>query len=619
MKKIFILFLLAMSIISCQKDPMSELNDGSWNKEKQLLSIRFTDQVGDASISISAEDSSQGFAEVTILSAQYDTPVEIVAMEVSYNATASVNLGETLIFDSTTKSAEITVTAETGDTRTYTITASELVEELLGTWYINGMNVLGGAATQWGCGAMIDIVGDNDRSMWDATTGTVAELDNTLTFTLEGLTDEGYTYGTCVHDAGADGLYADFTWLEPAGGLEYTDCNDNFRKIPTGTSTWTHNTTAGTVSFTQDGVTVTASMLGSGTHTIYGTEDSYELTVASNALDFTDLTWKTGWDDNVLWTTYGRVVCWPINFYVQYSREIGYIPEAEPYIESSDAELVSISFSSQIGSVAIDQDTKTAEFDVYKYDYSEGLTVTDISISSKATASVEVGDVVTFDATAHTAVITITAENGTTCDYTITANSTDTVDELVGTWKVTAMHVWGGAATQWGCSALVDIIGSNDGSEWDATTGPAAELDNTITFTYVGTNSEGYNYGLCENNAGDDNLYADFTWVGYTYGYDFTDCNSEFRRIPAGTSLWTRTETGVKFEKSGESYECIVHGSGSVAVTGVEDSYSLTVANNALEFSAYNYKAGWDDNILWSNYGRVVCWPINIYIQIAKQ
>ncbi|MFI3262103.1 MAG: hypothetical protein R3Y26_04240 [Rikenellaceae bacterium] len=320
MKKILGLFIVITSIFSCQENPLEYIESGEWNKEKNLISITFAGQVGESELAVSAESNTLGYGNVVIMTPDYSQPIEIKTMEISYGSVASVNIGDKISFDPTTKTTEITVTAADGKNRTYTLTASALDEDLVGTWQIRGMNVWGGAATKWGCSAMMDVVNPNDGSMWDTTTGAAADLDNTLTFTLEGLNDDGNTYGTCVNDAGADGLDADFIWLSPAGGLDITDCNSNFRRIPTGKSKWTRNSAAGTVTFEKDGVSYTCEFLYSGNYDCVGEEETRSLTIDNNAFSFKDQTFLTDWNDNVLWSTYGRMVCWPLQFFVQVEK-----------------------------------------------------------------------------------------------------------------------------------------------------------------------------------------------------------------------------------------------------------------------------------------------------------
>ncbi len=321
MKKIFLVCILAATIIGCKKDPMKEINSGDWNHEKQLISLAFTNQAGDADIDLSAEDIAKGSAVVNIVAVDYSSPIMITAMEISYGATASVSAGESLSFDPVTHSATIDVTSADGSVRTYTVTAIELVEPLLGTWNITGMDVYGGAATKWGCSAMMNMLTDGGVS-WDATTGPAAELDNTLTFTLEGVNENGETYGTCLHDAGADGLYADFTWQTPPDGYTLVDGNPHFRQIPAGESNWVHNFSAGTITFEKDGVTTTVVdfLETPGDYDFVGEEETRTLTVTASAFGFVGMDFLP-WDDGILYSTYGRMMYWPMEFFVQVEKQ----------------------------------------------------------------------------------------------------------------------------------------------------------------------------------------------------------------------------------------------------------------------------------------------------------
>ncbi len=322
MKRLILMLCVAATIISCQRDPLADIRSGEWNKEKQLISISFTSQVGDADISISAEDITVGTAIVNIMQPDYSQPMEVKSMEISYGSTASINVGDLVSFDPISRTATLEITAQDGKVRTYTLRADEVVEDLVGTWSITGFDVWGGAATQWGCSDMIDFLNPDKGCSWDATTGPAAELDNTLTFTFGGLNEAGETYGTCVNDAGADGLYADFTWVGAPDGYTLVDGNPNFRKIPTGQSNWTRNVSLGTITFEKDGVvtTVVDFIEEPGTFTCYGVEENRDLIVRSAAMGFKEMAFQ-GWDDNILWTTYGRVMHWPHEFFVQIEKQ----------------------------------------------------------------------------------------------------------------------------------------------------------------------------------------------------------------------------------------------------------------------------------------------------------
>lgn len=311
----------AVSLGACQKDPLKEVEDGDWNKEKRIISLSFERQAGDASISINADDQSKGTIEVTIVNPDLSEPLLIKKMEISYGATASVSAGETLAFDETTNTAEITVTAATGGgTRVYTVSVNSLVENLEGTWEITGMDIFGGTGAYYGGVDFVDLFAD--ASWWDPTTGPAAEMDNTLEFVFEGVDDNGRTYGTCTNNAGEDGLYADFVWKgeipedESTANNPVTDVNYNYRKIPAGESTWTRDYTNGTITFTTaDNVTTSCTMVESGNIEYWGKT----LTVDDNALKFTGLKSAGSWGP--IYSAYDKVVYAPWDFYVQIKKK----------------------------------------------------------------------------------------------------------------------------------------------------------------------------------------------------------------------------------------------------------------------------------------------------------
>lgn len=315
MKKYIIFAVVAaVALVSCQKDPLEEIEEGKWNKEKRIISLVFDQQAGDAAISINVDDPLKGTIGVTIVNPDLSKPLTIKKMEISYGATASVEVGQTLKFDETSNSAEISVTAATGGTRNYTVTVTPLIEDLVGTWDINGLNIFGGTGAYYGGVDFVDLL--FDASWWNQQTGPAAELDNYLEFVFEGVDDNGRTYGTCTHHAGEDGLYADFVW---AGELPekqtVTDVNYNYRKIPAGECTWTRDYTAGTITFTtSDNVSTVCSMIGSGTIEYWGRT----LTITDNALKFTGLKSVGSWGP--IYTPYDKIVYAPWDYYVQIKK-----------------------------------------------------------------------------------------------------------------------------------------------------------------------------------------------------------------------------------------------------------------------------------------------------------
>jgi hypothetical protein len=307
---------MALSLLmgGCQKNPLEDVENGGWNKEKRIIGLTFKDQAGDAIISINADDSSKGTIGVTIVNPDFSKYIVIKKMEVSYQSKASVNVGDSIKFDPISHSATISILSASGETREYTVIVTPLVENLIGTWSIHELDIFGGTGPYYGGSDFVNL--SSDPNWWDPTTGVAAELDNTLEFTFEGVTESGQTYGTCINNPGPDGKYADFVWK---GGLPtgktLADVNYNYQKIPQGTSTWTRDYSSGTITFTKDNVSTVASFVNSGQLTYWGKT----LNIADKALKFSNLKATDGWD--IIYTAYDKIVYKPWDYYIQIKKK----------------------------------------------------------------------------------------------------------------------------------------------------------------------------------------------------------------------------------------------------------------------------------------------------------
>lgn len=242
--KYIFLLLLGVSLFSCIKDPMSEITDGGWNKERNILNIAFEGQVGKAAITRNGEEATISFTYNTSNSADFSA-IKISDIEISYGAKASVINGETLNFENDSKTATITVTPANGEPLDWVIKLNPFTETLLGTWDITALWMFGGTGPEYGGAAVMKM---SDKPWcWPATEGPDKEQDNFLTFTMDGITAEGNTYGKVVNHAGADGQYANFLFV---GKTPNVDVNNFYRTIPKGEGTWTRNYANGTVTFT---------------------------------------------------------------------------------------------------------------------------------------------------------------------------------------------------------------------------------------------------------------------------------------------------------------------------------------------------------------------------------
>ncbi|MBP7462890.1 MAG: hypothetical protein KA793_01060 [Bacteroidales bacterium] len=299
------LFLTIGMMFSCQKDPMSEINDGDWNKERNIIGITFADQVGTATITRDGNNAEINFTYNTSASADFSA-IKIQKLEISYGASSSVNVGDALNFQNDSKSATITITPANGESLIWTVILKPFTETLLGTWSINGLYVYGGTGPSYG-GASTAKMSDKPWC-WSTTEGPDKEHDNTLTFTMEGITSEGNTYGKIVNAAGADGKYANFIYVAKTPNI---DLNKFYRTIPKGEGKWMRNYATGTVSFTfADGTTKTGSFDAPGT---YNLGDGKSRTLTTYAFSFT----LNGVDDWVnIYTDYDRFVSRPRRYWI---------------------------------------------------------------------------------------------------------------------------------------------------------------------------------------------------------------------------------------------------------------------------------------------------------------
>lgn len=306
--------MAAISVLSaCQKDPLDEVNDGNWNKEKNILGISFNGQVGNATITRNGDIATIEFTYNTSVSEDFSA-IEITALEVSYGAKASATVGETLNFENSENSAAITITPVHGDPLNWTIKLSPFNETILGTWNITALSVYGGTGPVYGGASVAEMT---DKSWcWDASTGPAAEKNNTLTFTLSGIDEDGNSYGTIVNDAGNDGKYANFTYINSDPDV---DLNSFYRKIPEGEATWLRNYAAGTVTFTfSDGSTSTCDFVEAGTETLYSDASrTITKTVIDHAFAFT----LSGVDDwTNIYTDYDRFVSNPRKYWIEITK-----------------------------------------------------------------------------------------------------------------------------------------------------------------------------------------------------------------------------------------------------------------------------------------------------------
>lgn len=209
--------MLAATLSGCQKDPLKDIDDGSWNKERNILNIGFSGQIGKATIVRNGDE-----ATIEFVSFSDDfSAIEVTSLEVSYGATASIAVGAKLNFDNTDHSATVTVQPVNGEPLTWTIKASSYSNPYAGTWKIQTFRFKWDDWNGWG------LQGEDDVAA--KMTAAAAGTDDVISFSgIEGVDPAGAFFGTYERTAGANGNYG--TYFSPEG----TDWSTKFGQLPNG-------------------------------------------------------------------------------------------------------------------------------------------------------------------------------------------------------------------------------------------------------------------------------------------------------------------------------------------------------------------------------------------------
>lgn len=233
-------------LASCKTEPRNteELID-PWLRERTPVNFRLESQIGAAVISNDWRNDAVGSITVSIITGGLDlTKVKVEALDFKFPQsefcpTANISKGSTL--DLSNGSASFTVTAFNGETRTYTVTYSQFVDPLEGTYTFTPIGgLLDGSAPK--C-AFIIVGGWDDAVVrstvmdkwwhWGEGYMPTDEDDNILSFRLEKADAEtGATFGTLVNTAGDDGKYANYMYNNSI------DVNSKYRIFPAGKSRW---------------------------------------------------------------------------------------------------------------------------------------------------------------------------------------------------------------------------------------------------------------------------------------------------------------------------------------------------------------------------------------------
>ena len=217
---------------------MDPVEIGIGSAENEITGISFVGQAGEAKITTGA---TAGDVEVVYsTSAGSLASVEVQSIEISADATASVQAGGSLNFDNHGNTATITVTAQNGTPKIWTVKLIPVTESLVGKWNIRNTWLYGGSR-QWDHSAVFMMTSKMNR--WqDMEKYPALEYDNVLEFILEGVDDAGNTFGKVINHPGEDGLFADYQYYPSKQHYKDIaipwDLNNIYRAIPTGEAKW---------------------------------------------------------------------------------------------------------------------------------------------------------------------------------------------------------------------------------------------------------------------------------------------------------------------------------------------------------------------------------------------
>ena len=543
-------YILAITLIlltACTKDPLKDISDGTdWQKDRNILTLLVEGQIGTAVI-----EREGGLASAKIY-AKYEnitdiSKVEVKNIELSYGATTPNGVGTTLDF--TSGEATLTVVSGSGEELDWVISIFPFKSDLEGTWYVKDLRFYCDMFTWESWGWTVN------KSFPAVLPQSAAELDNVLTFTVEGADENGNPYGKYTHAAGNDASYGDF-----ANDAQGWDFNERFRVMPKGEGTWLRD-------FARNKVVITDQYL---------VEHEFDLDLLGDSADLdlkAPLEYLNGlfnWD-NTDWT-YEELA--------HMSNPMWYTL-TKTYVAQTGNSITSFAIENQVEAATFDGDNKTITV-LYPNDDSDisALRITALGISYGASATAQVGDVLDFSNN-NEPTIAITSEAGETATWTIKLQLDLKADDvsIAGSWTISEMGMYCDLFTweSWGWDKNVKIT--------DYLPNAQAEMDNVITFTVEGTNAEGKTYGNYENNAGTDGAYANF--ASDDASWPTKDFNERYRKVPSAAGTWVmNADTVIITETGGESFSLVLE---------IKSDTEIALST-ALELKAQNFVWSKDEN-----------------------
>lgn len=499
MKKLLYISVIVLTALvsACTADPFKDLEGTDWQKERNITSLLIEGQMGTAVIERELDDATvKIFARIENI--EDLSKVEVKAIELAYGASSSVTPGSALDFSN--EIASIPVTSGAGETLNWQVSLHPFVSDLEGAWYIGEMGMYCDMFTweSWGWEEYLQIPEYLPESS--------PELDNVITFEVEGADESGNPYGRYVHDAGNDGVFGEFS-----DSSKDWDYNHRYRKIPMGEGSWLRDYERNKVIITDASSQVFELDLDILTETNEVALNS-EVPYHPELFDWNNTDWS-----------YEKVA--------HMSKKMWYRLAKERIIQTGN-DITAMTVAGQVGDAAINNDAKevTVIIENNGADIS-AIQLTGLSVSYAATADKSVGEMLDFS-NSNSTQITVTSEAGEAVTWTIKLQIDLNADDvsIAGTWTIGEVSIYCDLFTweSWGWDKSEKLNNYMPQVE--------PELDNTITFTLEGVNEHGQPYGYYEHNAGTDGEYGNF--VSDDASWPESDFNARYRKVPTGAGTW---------------------------------------------------------------------------------
>lgn len=282
MKLIYITAIACATVLlSCQKDPMEDIKDGSWNKERNIISITLENQIGPATIV--RDDDSQTITAFVDPDGLNFSAVKINALELSYDAESSVPVNGTLNFDNAERKSQVTVKSATGSELVWDIVVEPYDWFYVKTWSVKEQRIF--VSQEYGS--------KFDKAMTEITSDAVKEMDNSVQIIKDGIRN-GRPYGRILNNAGADEAYGSYV-------VGDVNLDPKLRiLIPAGESAWEMDLSTNEMYIIKDGVTSKAKV----TQETFGIRLEYALPQNDR--------WNVRWD----YGNYDNYWCWSYKYFI---------------------------------------------------------------------------------------------------------------------------------------------------------------------------------------------------------------------------------------------------------------------------------------------------------------